>query len=255
MAVHFKFRSAVAYDSISLDDLHISVRNLKQRIVEHKNLASNRTIDFDLVITDSQTGEEYRDENSLVPRNTSVIIKRVPAVRSKQVLQAFDPLASESFSVIWMILFFCQKSDVEPDDFGMDLFATPAPVPAAKAEEDAKIVEMVSKSTLEWQRFENPSFVPRGGGKGRGSLLLTLVVSGRGSGGPPAGYVCHRCGQPGHFIQQCPTNGDPNYDIKKVRLPVGIPRTRLRLDQEGSYVLPDGSVAMMQPDEYVIYLE
>ncbi|XP_024544726.1 E3 ubiquitin ligase PARAQUAT TOLERANCE 3 [Selaginella moellendorffii] len=240
MAVHFKFRSAVAYDSISLDDLHISVRNLKQRIVEHKNLASNRTIDFDLVITDSQTGEEYRDENSLVPRNTSVIIKRVPAVRSKQVLQAFDPpKVPPNSSATAPVARPPVKSDVEPDDFGMDLFATPAPVPAAKVEEDAKIVEMVSKSTLEWQRFENPSFVPRGGGKGRG----------RGSGGPPAGYVCHRCGQPGHFIQQCPTNGDPNYDIKKVRLPVGIPRTRLRLDQEGSYVLPDGSVAMMQPDE------
>ncbi|GJN07950.1 hypothetical protein PR202_ga25827 [Eleusine coracana subsp. coracana] len=32
---------------------------------------------------------------------------------------------------------------------------------------------------------------------------------------PPAGYVCHRCRVPGHFIQHCPTNGDPNFDFGK----------------------------------------
>lgn len=33
---------------------------------------------------------------------------------------------------------------------------------------------------------------------------------------PPAGYVCHRCRVPGHFIQHCPTNGDPRFDIPRV---------------------------------------
>lgn len=53
----------------------------------------------------------------------------------------------------------------------------------------------------------------------------------------------------GHFIQHCPTNGDPTYDMRKMKPPVGIPKTRLKADQEGSYILPDGSVAVMQPDE------
>lgn len=30
---------------------------------------------------------------------------------------------------------------------------------------------------------------------------------------PPAGYVCRRCRVPGHFIQHCPTNGDPRFDL------------------------------------------
>ena len=29
---------------------------------------------------------------------------------------------------------------------------------------------------------------------------------------PPEGYVCHRCGAPGHFKKWCPTNSDPDYD-------------------------------------------
>uniref|UniRef100_A0ACD5W8I1 Uncharacterized protein n=1 Tax=Avena sativa TaxID=4498 RepID=A0ACD5W8I1_AVESA len=34
---------------------------------------------------------------------------------------------------------------------------------------------------------------------------------------PAAGYVCHRCRVPGHFIQHCPTNGDPRFDFGKAR--------------------------------------
>lgn len=31
-------------------------------------------------------------------------------------------------------------------------------------------------------------------------------------GDPPPGYVCHRCHVSGHWIQDCPTNGDPKFD-------------------------------------------
>ena len=33
-------------------------------------------------------------------------------------------------------------------------------------------------------------------------------------GDPPPGYICHRCHVSGHWIQDCPTNGDPKYDKK-----------------------------------------
>lgn len=37
----------------------------------------------------------------------------------------------------------------------------------------------------------------------------------------PQGYVCHRCGVPGHYIQACPTNGDPGHDLVDKRRRVG----------------------------------
>ncbi|XP_049936814.1 E3 ubiquitin ligase PQT3-like isoform X2 [Nymphaea colorata] len=61
-------------------------------------------------------------------------------------------------------------------------------------------------------------------------MLLTkshVYLIGMESKTPPPGYVCHRCKVPGHFIQHCPTNGDPNYDIKKVKPPTGIPKSML----------------------------
>lgn len=38
----------------------------------------------------------------------------------------------------------------------------------------------------------------------------------------PPGYVCHRCNQKGHLISDCPTNGNPEFDI--IRQPKGIPK-------------------------------
>lgn len=54
----------------------------------------------------------------------------------------------------------------------------------------------------------------------------------------------------GHFIQHCATNGDPNYDIKRVKAPTGIPRSMLQATPEGSYALPSGAVAVLRPNEY-----
>ena len=38
---------------------------------------------------------------------------------------------------------------------------------------------------------------------------------GHGTAGP--GYVCQRCGKPGHFVNRCPTNGDEKYDKQKTQ--------------------------------------
>jgi len=76
---------------------------------------------------------------------------------------------------------------------------------------------------------------------------------------PPPGYVCYRCGQPGHFIQHCPTNGDPRYDVPKVKRALGIPRKFLQeirggktediKDMKGVVRLADGTLAKVRPDE------
>lgn len=101
---------------------------------------------------------------------------------------------------------------------------------------------------------------------------------------PLVGYVCHRCkmpgmfkvvcldifllygftflpcakakfvcsitfSSPGHFIQHCPTNGDPKFDIKKMKPATGIPRSMLLATPDGSYSLPDGVAAVLKPNE------
>lgn len=66
MAVYYKFKSARDFDSIPMDGPFISVGVLKEKIFESKHLG--RGTDFDLVVTNAQTNEEYQDEAMLIPK-------------------------------------------------------------------------------------------------------------------------------------------------------------------------------------------
>ena len=48
--------------------------------------------------------------------------------------------------------------------------------------------------------------------------IVVDVVSGRTEKGPPAGYVCKKCGVPGHFLKQC-----PQFEQRAPRAPKGPP--------------------------------
>lgn len=64
MSVHYKFKSALDFDTISFDGLHISVDDLKKAIIHQKRLG--KTQDFDLQITNAQTKEgKYHHSSAL----------------------------------------------------------------------------------------------------------------------------------------------------------------------------------------------
>ncbi|XP_048408396.1 E3 ubiquitin-protein ligase RBBP6 isoform X11 [Stegostoma tigrinum] len=73
--VHYKFSSKLNYDTVTFDGLHISLSDLKKTIMAREKL---KAADCDLQITNAQTKEEYTDDNALIPKNSSVIIKRIP---------------------------------------------------------------------------------------------------------------------------------------------------------------------------------
>ncbi|XP_074328754.1 E3 ubiquitin ligase PARAQUAT TOLERANCE 3-like isoform X3 [Apium graveolens] len=277
MAVYYKFKSAKDYDSISIDGHFITVASLKEKIFENKHLGKGT--DFDLVVTNAQTNEEYLDEGMLIPKNTSVLIRRVPgrgrarmpiittpitvdqdkpvaenkledAQATKSSFSGVDPSVSK------------YPEEFEWDEFGNDLYTMPevAPVqdapnapPPSKADEDSKIRALIDTPALDWQ-CQNPDTFGGGRGFGRG---MGGRSGGRGFGrggglertAPPPGYICHRCKVPGHFIQHCPTNGDPNFDIKRTKPPTGIPKSMLMATPDGSYALPSGAVAVLKPNE------
>lgn len=289
MAVYFKFKSAKEYDSLSIDGHFISVGNLKDKIVEKKNLG--RGTDFDLLISNAQTDEEYTDEAQSIPRNTSVLVRRVPGRRQRPIVTEVrdekvkdDVTRGQASPVkhgngITVMPLPKQVDESEwGDEFGVDLYTMPENLPLQqhpsqqlpppqqqqqqllgvdKLEEDNKIKAFVDASATDWQRQTQESLAA-GKGFGRGG-------QGRGFGGrggygrslgpekknPPPGYICHRCGIAGHFIQHCSTNGDPAFDVKKIKPPTGIPKSMLVANPDGSYALPSGAVAILRPNEAV----
>ncbi|EHA8586425.1 E3 ubiquitin ligase PQT3-like [Cocos nucifera] len=131
----------------------------------------------------------------------------------------------------------------EWDEFGNDLYAIPEVLPAQssnpvvdvapanKVDEDSKIKALIDTPALDWNRQTQEGY---GAGRGFGRGMGGRMMAGRGF---------------GHFIQHCPTNGDPNYDIKRVKPPTGIPKSMLMATPDGSYALPGGAVAVLKPNE------
>ncbi|MCL7046282.1 hypothetical protein MKW94_006122, partial [Papaver nudicaule] len=174
MSVYYKFKSAKDFNSIAIDGHFISVFNLKQQIFESKQLGKGT--DFDLLITHAQTNEEYNDEAMLIPKNTSVLVRRVPGCRrmpivverekEKKVVENDEVAQNEkrNFPVVdSSTTKNFQSEEAEWDGSGNDFYDTPRPLPAQsefpsqeatfinKADEDSKIKAFVDAPSFDWQ--------------------------------------------------------------------------------------------------------
>mmetsp|Transcript_35799 Transcript_35799/g.113128 ORF Transcript_35799/g.113128 Transcript_35799/m.113128 type:complete len:462 (-) Transcript_35799:45-1430(-) len=266
-SVHFKFKSALNYDTVSFDGVFISVSELKKSIADKKHLPKGS--EAELVVCDAQTNEEYSDDGFLLPKNTSVIVRRVPGLKPKGPLQAASAVGTGHKAA--PAVFKDTNKGGDDDDFGGELFAS-----KAKVDEEALLSNMINQTAQDWNKQTREAGMSTATGMGRGGLPAGMDRGrgmgrgdsgggrgmGRGFGGrggfsdtPPPGYVCHRCGIQGHFINNCPTNGDEDWDIKRVRAPVGIPMSRLATSSEGALMLPNGQTGMMMANDDVFLAE
>ncbi|KAG9443018.1 hypothetical protein H6P81_018872 [Aristolochia fimbriata] len=198
MAVYYKFKSAKEFSAVSIPGSFISVGSLKERIAEIHRLPLFGKKGCEIVVSDAETHEVYVDEKTLIPRCASLLVCRVPIVRSSPLFTAgfeepkisdhkvkedlehpSDTTGSSTVTYSSISLETCKLPEkLEHDDFGAEIF-TSIIVPALDAPPCTE-AEDCWKST--WKI-------------------------------PPPSYVCHRCNIPGHFIKYCPTNGDPGYDF------------------------------------------
>ncbi|RKP04038.1 hypothetical protein CXG81DRAFT_8693, partial [Caulochytrium protostelioides] len=77
--VYFKFRSAKGFDYITFDGNDISIFDLKIEILKKKGL--QKATDFDLNLYNTQTLEEYTNDLTPIPKNSSVFVMRLPAAK------------------------------------------------------------------------------------------------------------------------------------------------------------------------------
>uniref|UniRef100_A0A8C8W6M0 DWNN domain-containing protein n=1 Tax=Peromyscus maniculatus bairdii TaxID=230844 RepID=A0A8C8W6M0_PERMB len=92
--VHYKFSSKLNYDTIIFDGLQISLCDLKKQIMGREKLKAAIS---DLRIFNAETQEEYTDDNAPIPKNSSVIVRRIPSggvksARKTQALSRTEPV-------------------------------------------------------------------------------------------------------------------------------------------------------------------
>jgi protein MPE1 len=143
------------------------------------------------------------------------------------------------------------------------LATTPLQSLGGTEDEAAAMAAMFQAQTANWEetqeKMSHQTRVytnPRGTSFGRGGKPSTPHHQQADKPLPPS-YVCYRCGQKGHWIQDCPTNNDREFDNKpRIKRTTGIPRSFLKaVDNpsgarigQGVMVTPEGGYVVAQPD-------
>jgi len=250
--IYWKFKNTKQeFSSVTFDGTHVTILDLKRAIIKQKKLQQTPNQPFDLSITNAHTGVEYTDETGPIPRNLAVIVRRLPAAKNQH-KKLWAPLQNNS--IIATADNISHKkiptiSERLTHEFGAPIFGDAGSSNAANTNsamsmnEEAKQVQSETMGIIDMmnRRMNNSATAAsastnvapglgmrnnaRHNGMHRGGNGPNNGMN-RGGGGdgkqsyrsqrgdPPPGYVCHRCHVSGHWIQDCPTNGDPKYDKK-----------------------------------------
>lgn len=198
--IHYKFSSRLSYDTVLFHGPHITLRDLKTQIMGREKLRAGHC---ELQITNSQSKQEYTDDEGLIPKGSSVIVRRIPVIGGKS-NSSTKTNKSESSSVQFPPACGATRTmDEQSSSRGFTLFSEMANLAKADVSEEDKIKLMIYQSTYDPMNY-NKKF---------GAVL-------------PANYTCYRCGNAGHHIRNCPTSGDKSFEAPlRMKKSTGIPRT------------------------------
>lgn len=218
-SVYVKFMSQKEPKRIEFDGTGISVFELKRDIIIKNGLDRSGT-DFDLALYIEDGSEEYDDDTTVIPRSTTVLARRLPAMkpgagRAARYVSGKMPVNARNSSRREQATKAAAKAKSQSDAI--------AKMASAMTEEE-KMMAMFAAQGEQWNAaqeemsHQTPVYKP-------GSKKPVNVPDHE----PPNGYVCHRCGEKGHWIQQCPTNDNPEFDNRpRVKRTTGIPKSFLK---------------------------
>ncbi|CAI0458829.1 unnamed protein product [Linum tenue] len=248
-SVRYKFLSSRDFSEIQIQGPYVTVgdlklaifkANFKDRSADSKSHIWNGCClgtDHDLSIIDPQTNTTYSDENALIFDKSSVLLRRIPGDRRRQPLNTttidLRPAVEEVKSVEEETKSYSASDsvitttsgieDLDYDDFGGDVYAIPSQVTKPSIEKKKNTIAPEKKNSIApaaVDRDEESKIMALVNTPALGMWSARKRKAPYSTQPPPNGYVCHRCGIKGHFIQDCPTNGDPSYDHRKRMRPL-----------------------------------
>ncbi|KAK6520618.1 E3 ubiquitin-protein ligase rbbp6 [Arthrobotrys conoides] len=255
-SIFFKFKSQKEPTRLPFDGTAISVFDAKRDIIAIHKLGDGT--DFDLAIYNEENNEEYVDDTVMIPRGTAIIARRLPPAKpgrgtaQRYVTGKMPTAALSAGRVEKKVHTIHAGGPTKPT-----ATSAPSAVPGLGAEgqtEEERIAAMFQASSEQWNQTQEQMANARPI-HGQGGFKKKNVPAP--SHPPPTGYVCYRCGEKGHWIQQCPTNADPNFDGRpRVKRTTGIPKSFLKTVEKPVITDEDDgkpvSVMVNADGEYVV---
>ncbi|SCU81809.1 LAFA_0C07294g1_1 [Lachancea sp. 'fantastica'] len=221
--IFYKFRSQNGSSRILFDGTGITVFDLKRDIIQDNRLGDGT--DFQLRLYNPDSGEELEDDSQVISRSSNVEARRSPAIKVNGL--------NGRISLGNAVRYVTGKPRVTKTGSSAPAVTSQAISTKGMNEEDA-IASMFANQESQWQQTQQdmagatPVFHKTGN------------VAGQDEGPPPPGYMCYRCGGKDHWIKNCPTNSDPNFEGKRIRRTTGIPKKFLKsVDVDPSTMTPE----------------
>ncbi|KAI3402620.2 MPE1 [Candida oxycetoniae] len=225
--VYYKFLHQKNKNVIHFDGTGISVFDLKREIIQQNHLGAGT--DFNIKLYHSEQPEiEYELDNDVISRSSYVLAKRSPAsARMGKFNNASRYITGKPRLNRKMI-----NSTNNANVTAMSMAAatgTGSVVSVGGAEagitEEEKIKLMFENQSSAWAHTQDELaqhkmvyYKP----------TTTTATTAGNEDKPPPGYICYRCGKKDHWIKNCPTNNDPNFEGKKIMRTTGIPKSYLK---------------------------
>ncbi len=223
--------------TVKFDGTGITVFDIKREIINANKLTSGT--DFDLVLENPDTKEKYEDDTQVLQRSTSVLVRRMP-LKSRGKGKGVQRYVNGTGPKV------VRKQAPVPSSTMNN--SNNAAIPVSGTEED-KIKAMLQVQSDQWKETQQHM---------ASATPIYNKSSSHADGPPPPGYVCYRCGAKDHWIKNCPTNDDPNWEGKRVKRTTGIPKTFLKTvanpaegdtDQGNYMITEDGQYVVAVADD------
>ncbi|CAN3366942.1 protein Mpe1p [Diutina catenulata] len=245
--LHQKTRSVIHFDGTS-----ISVFDLKREIITQNQLGTG--VDFNLRLYHSENPAlEYELDTDVVPRSSFVLVKRSPShTRGGRFNNASRYVSGKPR---------LKRAGGAPVAPVNPVSSQPQP----ELSEEDRIKQMFENQSNAWASNQDELAQHK-------MVYYKPAVSATGAARaediPPPGYICYRCGKKDHWIKNCPTNTDPNFENKKILRTTGIPKSylktiakddfdedKLQKNENGELFDQDGNAILVTEDgDYAIAL-
>ncbi|SSD58357.1 related to Protein MPE1 [Saccharomycodes ludwigii] len=230
--IYYKFYSQKDISRLPFDGTGITVFDLKKDIININALGDGT--DFQLKLYNPDGMEEYVDDTQVIPRSSTVIAKRAPATKSiHSNVNTGMRISNATRYVIGKPKIFKKLGTTNNTaatnttvmntllrSGNSNISGNSGPV----SEED-RIANMFANQEVQWEQTqkEMSQAVPIFHSKNSSAMQSSHIEA-----PPPPGYMCYRCGAKDHWIKNCPTNSNPNFEGKRIKRTTGIPKKFLK---------------------------